>query len=98
MTGQATPLNISELNARVKGVLEGSALLRGLLVTGEISGYKYQASSGHHYFTLKDDFARVECAFFRGQAWSLTFRPANGMKVIVQADATLYPQIGRAHV
>ena len=95
MTGQATPLNISELNARVKGVLEGSALLRGLLVTGEISGYKYQASSGHHYFTLKDDFARVECAFFRGQAWSLTFRPANGMKVIVQADATLYPRDGR---
>ena len=90
-----TPLNISELNARVKGVLEGSAMLRGLLVIGEISGYKYQASSGHHYFTLKDDFARVECAFFRGQAWSLTFRPTNGMRVIVQADATLYPRDGR---
>ena len=95
MNAQQRPLNISELNARVKDLLDGTAALKGLLVVGEISGYKYQASSGHHYFTLKDDFARVECAFFRGNAWGLSFRPANGMRVIVRADAGLYPRDGR---
>ena len=92
MEGRA-PISVSELNEYVRVKLAGDALLRGVDVTGEISGYK-QHVSGHRYFSLKDASARVACVMFRQQAFTLDFRPEDGMRVTVRASASLFVRDG----
>lgn len=86
-------LTVSELNEYARRLLAGDPLLRGLEVTGEISGYKHHYS-GHRYFSLKDEAARVQCVMFRQNALSLTFEPADGMRVTVRASASIFPRDG----
>ena len=74
-------------------MLSGDPLLRNVEVTGEISGYK-QHISGHRYFTLKDAGARVQCVMFRQNAMGLDFRPQDGMRVTVNASASLFVRDG----
>ena len=57
-------ISVSELNEYVRLKLAGDPLLRDVEVTGEISGYR-QHISGHRYFQLKDEGARVQCVMFR---------------------------------
>lgn len=87
------PITVSELNEYVRVMLSGDPLLRNVEVTGEISGYK-QHISGHSYFTLKDAGARVQCVMFRQNAMSLVFRPQDGMRVTVNASASLFVRDG----
>lgn len=87
------PISVSELNEYVRIKLAGDALLRSVDVTGEISGYK-QHVSGHRYFSLKDASARVNCVMFRQQAYTLDFRPEDGMRVTVRASASLFVRDG----
>ena len=68
--------------------------LNPVLVRGEISGFK-SYSSGHFYFTLKDDEAAVSCVMFKGNTGRLRFRPTDGLKVIVTAKASVYDRDGR---
>jgi exodeoxyribonuclease VII large subunit len=86
-------------------VLSVSALLRGVRETlerrfplawigGEISNFR-PASSGHWYFTLKDEAAQVDCVMFRSRAAALTWEPAEGMRVEARALVTLYEPRGR---
>ena len=86
-------LSVSELNEYARKLLAGDPLLRSLEVSGEISGYKHHYS-GHRYFSLKDENARVQCVMFRQNAIGLDFQPADGMKVTVRASASIYPQNG----
>ncbi len=86
-------LSVTELNEYVRRLLAGDALLRNVEVTGEISGYKHHVS-GHRYFSLKDAGARVQCVMFRQNAMGLDFRPQDGMRIRVQASASLYPRDG----
>jgi len=86
-------LSVTELNEYVRKKLAGDPMLRAVRVSGEISGFKKHVS-GHLYFTLKDENARVSCAMFRQQAMRLNFRPEDGQKVIVTAAAGLYPVSG----
>lgn len=86
-------LSVSELNDYARRLLAGDPLLRGLEVNGEISGYKHHYS-GHRYFSLKDENARVQCVMFRQHAIGLDFQPADGMRVTVRASASIYPQNG----
>lgn len=88
-----TPISVSELNEYTRRLLAGDPLLRDLEVTGEISGYKHHYK-GHRYFTLKDDGARVQCAFFANHAAGLQFEPRDGMRVTVRASASVYPRDG----
>lgn len=90
-TSQA--LTVSELNEYARRLLAGDPLLRNLEVTGEISGYKHHFS-GHRYFTLKDQGARVQCVMFRQNAMGLDFQPADGMKVTVAASASIFVRDG----
>src|SRR5689334_3176903 len=64
-------------------------------VLGEISNYK-QHSSGHRYFTLKDEGAQIRCVMWRTR--SLAFQPSDGMKVFVSGRITLYPAQGNYQV
>lgn len=90
---QDRALSVSELNEYVRRLLAGDVLLRNVEVTGEISGYKHHIS-GHRYFSLKDAGARVQCVMFRQNAMGLDFQPQDGMRVTLQASASLFPRDG----
>lgn len=83
--------SVSRLNQAVRLLLEQD--LGQVQVTGEISNLS-QPSSGHWYFTLKDDNAQVRCAMFRNSNRRVTFRPQNGQQVLVRASVTLYEPRG----
>ena len=72
--------SVTELNNRIKGLLELDPMLRNICVQGELSNYKIY-SSGHHYFTLKDSESALSCVMYRYSAEKLRFRPENGMKI-----------------
>ena len=90
-TTPETALSVSELNAAAKGVLEES--FPALWVTGEIADWR-RPSSGHCYFSLRDEDARVRCVMFRGDARRLPTEPDEGMEVCVRGDVTLYETRG----
>ncbi len=80
-------LSVTELNRRARQLLE--VHLATVWVRGEISNLA-TPSSGHWYFTLKDDRAQIRCAMFRGQNALLRFRPEHGMQVIARGRVSLY--------
>ena len=84
-------LRVTELNFAIKQLLESNVPL--LWVCGEISNL-VKATSGHFYFSLKDDQAQVRCVMFRHKSQLLTNPVANGQQVEVLAVATLYEQRG----
>lgn len=88
------PLSISELTLYIKDIIEEDALLQSVYVRGEISNFK-RHSSGHMYFTLKDDAAKIKCVMFRGYNQFLKFLPEEGMKVLVQGEVSLYERDGQ---
>jgi exodeoxyribonuclease VII large subunit len=86
-TGQSAVITVSALNQAVSRLLERSFPLTW--IAGEISNFT-RASSGHWYFTLKDDAAQVRAVMFRGRAQYAGFVPREGDKVEVRALVTLY--------
>ena len=84
------PLTVTEVNQYIKQMLEQDQILSQVSVRGELSNYKMH-SSGHHYFTLKDDGAVISAVMFRGDASKLRFRPENGMKVIL--SSACFPRV-----
>jgi exodeoxyribonuclease VII large subunit len=88
----APVLSVSELLRSVREVLERRFPLAW--IGGEISNFR-PASSGHWYFTLKDETAQVDCVMFRGRAAALDWQPAEGMRVEARALVTLYEPRGR---
>ena len=80
---------VSELAFALKRTVEESyGLVR---LRGEISGFKGQHSSGHCYFTLKDDKAAIEAVIWRSTYQRLKFKPEAGLEVIVKGRVTTYP-------
>ena len=84
-------ISVSALNRLVKTTLEGRFPL--LWVVGEISNLT-RATSGHFYFTLKDDTAQVRSVMFRNRAQLLPWRLEEGQRVEAQALVTLYEARG----
>lgn len=80
-------LSVSQLNRRAKQLLETHLPL--LWVEGELSNIS-QPSSGHWYFTLKDDQAQVRCAMFRNRNMLVRFKPQQGQQVLLRARVSLY--------
>lgn len=87
------PLSVSELNARIKGLIESDPVLGSVYVRGELSNYKVYPS-GHHYFTLKDAESSLRCVMFRSAASKLRFRPEGGMRVTAWGRVAVYPRDG----
>ncbi|MFC0169551.1 exodeoxyribonuclease VII large subunit [Pseudoduganella danionis] len=83
----APVISVSALNQAVARLLERSFPLTW--ISGEVSNFT-RASSGHWYFTLKDDAAQVRAVMFRGRAQYASFIPREGDKVEVRALVTLY--------
>ncbi len=90
-TPQRDIYSISRLNSEVRAVLNNSFPL--LWVEGEISNLA-RPSSGHIYFSLKDQYSQVRCAMFRMKRQLLRFEPENGMQVLVRARPNLYEARG----
>ncbi|HBR02852.1 MAG TPA: exodeoxyribonuclease VII large subunit [Ruminiclostridium sp.] len=82
-------LSVSELTAYIKQLVDNDMLLSYLWVAGEISNFKNH-SSGHMYFSLKDDGAVIRCVMFRTQNSRLKFRPEEGMRVLVRGYVSIY--------
>lgn len=85
--------SVSELNGRIKNLIDGDPALDGVYVRGELSNYKIYPS-GHHYFTMKDAEGTLRCVMFKSSAGRLRFRPENGMQVIAFGRVTVYPRDG----
>jgi len=84
-----TEYTVSELSSAIKRALEqnfGYVRLRG-----EVSGYRGPHASGHCYFGLKDDKAKIEAVIWKGVFQRLKVRPEEGMEVVAQGRITTYP-------
>ena len=86
-------LEVSQVNAYIKGLFDRDALLGQVCVQGELSNYKIYPS-GHHYFTMKDAEGALRCVMFRSSAGRLRFKPENGMQVLAVGRITVFPRDG----
>ena len=86
-------LSVSQLNSRIKGLIDGDPELSDVCVRGELSNYKIYPS-GHHYFTLKDAESSIRCVMFKSSAVKLRFRPESGMGVTAFGRVSVYPRDG----
>ncbi len=86
-------LSVTELNMRIKGLLDMDPMLADVCVRGELSNYKIYPS-GHHYFTLKDSESSLRCVMFKSSASKLRFRPESGMGVTAFGRVSVYPRDG----
>ncbi|MBN2478993.1 MAG: exodeoxyribonuclease VII large subunit [Parachlamydiales bacterium] len=94
-TTSNTVLTVSELTIEIKNLLEGN--FRYVSLKGEISNFKKQ-SSGHLYFSLKDENAQIFCAMFKGNAYSLASLPKDGDQVIIEGEISVYPPRGNYQI
>ena len=86
-------MTVTELTTYIKQLVDSDMLLSNVWITGEISNYKFH-TSGHMYFSLKDQGAVIKCVMFRTQNSRLKFRPEEGMRVIARGYVSVYPQGG----
>jgi exodeoxyribonuclease VII large subunit len=84
-------ISVGQLNQQAKTLLENQ--FRGVSVIGEISNIA-RPSSGHIYFTLKDEDGAIRCAMFRNQNLRLNFEPQNGDQCILKGQVSLYAPRG----
>ena len=86
-------LSVSALNNYIKKILDNDFILNNLSVKGEISNLKYH-SSGHIYFSLKDEKGKINCIMFKNKAYNLTFNLEDGMNVIIKGKVSAYEANG----
>lgn len=86
-------LTVSEVNNYIKKILDNDFILNNLSVRGEISNLKYH-SSGHIYFSLKDDNSKINCIMFKSKSFDLDIVLQEGMAVIVSGRASVYTANG----
>ena len=84
-----TEFSVSELSGSIKRTIETA--FDHVRVRGEISGYRGPHSSGHAYFSLKDDKARIDAVIWKGAFSKLKYRPEEGMEVIATGKITTFP-------
>lgn len=89
-----TYLTVKALTKYIKRKFDADTHLRDVYVKGELSNVKVH-SSGHIYFTLKDDAARVTSVMFAMNARSLKFKPESGMNVLVRGDINVFEAAGQ---
>jgi exodeoxyribonuclease VII large subunit len=90
-------LSVNALTKYIKRKFDADPHLRDVHVRGEISNFK-QHSSGHMYFTLKDEKARILAVMFSSQSRTMKFTPENGMKVIVKGEISVYEPSGQYQI
>src|SRR5271169_6490493 len=79
--------SVTDLTRKIKGTLEEG--FSGIAVQGELSNFK-RHSSGHLYFTLKDEHTQIQCVMWRSRVPTLSVSPQDGMKMIARGNVTVY--------
>ncbi len=82
------PINVTTLNTQIKSLLETTFMQ--VVVSGEISNLVIHNSSGHIYFSIKDENSTISCVMFKGNTKYLKFELENGQKVQVTANITVF--------
>lgn len=85
---------VGQINTYIKNMFVQDYLLKRLYVKGEVSNLKYH-SSGHIYFSLKDETGTLSCVMFAGQRKGLAFHMENGQQVIVLGTVSVYKRDGK---
>ena len=86
-------LSVGELNEYVRRTLAADPMLQHTRLKGEISNFK-RHTSGHWYFSLKDETARINCVMFRQHNLSVRLVPRDGLQVVLTGSVSLYPRDG----
>lgn len=92
----ATEFTVSEIAQAVKRTVEDE--FGHVRVRGEISGFRGQHSSGHCYFTLKDDAAAMDAVVWKGSYARLSFKPQEGLEVIATGRLTTFPRSSKYQI
>ena len=82
---QTPAFTVGELNGYIKNLIENDRTLAAVTVRGEISNFVAH-TSGHFYFSLKDEAGQIKAVMFRSAAQKIKFTPENGMKVTVHGS------------
>lgn len=85
---------VKQVNAYVKGMFAQDFMLNRIYVKGEVSNVKYH-TSGHIYFSLKDESGAIACVMFAGQRSGLSFRMQEGQQVVVLGSVSVYERDGK---
>lgn len=88
---------VSQVNSYIKNMFTQDYMLNRIYVKGEVSNCKYH-TSGHIYFTLKDEGGAIACVMFAGQRRGLAFHMEEGQQVIVLGSVSVYERDGRYQV
>ena len=95
MANNAFVYTVLQVNTYIKRMFDGDFFLSNLQVKGELSNVKYH-SSGHIYFSLKDDKSSISAVMFKNdQMKGLDFTLENGQTVIIRGDISVYERDGR---
>ncbi|MGV8832395.1 MAG: exodeoxyribonuclease VII large subunit [Devosia sp.] len=92
----AAEFSVSEIAQAVKRTVEDE--FGHVRVRGEISGFRGQHSSGHAYFTLKDESAAIDAVVWKGNYAKLTFKPEEGLEVIATGRLTTFPRSSKYQI
>ena len=90
-----TPISVTALNLQIKSLLESSFI--SVYVKAEISNLTYH-SSGHIYFSIKDENSTISCVMFRSYATKLKFKLEHGMEIIISGNITVYTPRGNYQI
>lgn len=85
---------VAQVNAYIKNMFTQDFMLQSLFVRGEVSNCKYH-SSGHIYFTLKDEKGAIACVMFAGNRGGLKFKLENGQQVVAGGTVDVYEKEGK---
>ncbi len=91
-------LTVTALTKYIKSLIEGDSHLTSVTLEGEISNFTNHRSTGHFYFSLKDEGAVIGAVMFRSAAAHVDFVPQNGMKVTVKGRISLYEKSGQYQI
>ena len=84
---------VKQVNAYIKNMFTKDYMLNRIYVKGEISNCKYH-TSGHIYFSLKDESGTIACVMFAGQRGGLSFRMSEGQQIVVLGSVNVYERSG----
>lgn len=89
--------SVSQVNKYVKMLFDKDTFLTNMSVRGEITNFKAHYT-GHLYFTLKDETSTIRCVMFKSYASTVKFKPADGMKVVISGQISVFERDGTYQV
>ncbi len=90
-------LSVSVINRYIKHIIDTDVNLQKVFIKGEISNFKAH-STGHLYFSIKDETSKINAIMFNGNARKLNFNPTDGAKVLITGRISVYEATGNYQI